>query len=128
MKTEIKNKLIEAVMNYDGVFLWGTGTPLKPSDAQYDTKTGNWTKRLREGLQIEALLCDLYLKEHGLEWGKHEWSHYGHKNFYYTCLNHSHSTPKEVMKWAEYNGWFDDKFLGLSERDKDKIIEVINSL
>lgn len=97
MKQNIKEKLIKAVQEFDGEFIWGVGSPIKPN-----LVTGK-NHHLGEGkpkLQVEALLCDIYLKEKGLQWEKHEWEHNGVKNFYYTCINHSHGTPSVVFKWS----------------------------
>lgn len=79
MKEAIKNQWVEALI-------------LRQDEIDKSPAPGQsvWSTNLKSGglISPDGILCDLYLKEHGLEWDGP------------ACLGSTHAMPPKVKEWA----------------------------
>lgn len=123
MRTEIKEKLKQAVMDYSGELIYFSSAPLRVG------KSSMGDESIIKRYHIEGLLCEVYMQEQGINWERFNWTHENSDNYGYTCLGHSHGTPKVVLNWAGVgNLWLDKIFYGLDEKKKEEILRRIEAL
>lgn len=82
MNLAIKKNWVDSIVAYD-----------KEKTDNGGKKNKKCTVKLRLSdsmMSVDGILCDMYLKQHGLNWGMDD-----------SCLGSTHSIPKEVKEWAE---------------------------
>ena len=120
MKPEVKQKLIDFLNERIIIDEFGNSAGIKICCwNNFHPHTDHYS--------VDAIVSELYMKEHGLDWEKDEWKHYERNGSRFLCMGHSHGMPREVMAWAGI-GFIDHLFYGISEKQKEVLFERINAL
>lgn len=120
MKPQVKQKLIDFLNTRIVIDESGNSTGIKLC-------WGNSFHPDNEHYSVDAIISELYMKEHGLNWEVDKWKHYERNGSRFLCMGHSHGMPREVMAWAGI-GFIDHLFYGISEKQKELLLEKINAL